>query len=193
MKLKIPFKLADEIAAKLLKIFEPACERIEIAGSLRRRKPEVGDLEFVAIPRYISGGQIDLFGNSERVSLLDRRVQKAVSLSLLEVIKNGEKYKQFIHKRPTGELVGIDLFITTVEQWGYIFALRTGSAEFNAKWNTQRNKGGLLPSQFRFEGGWLMCGDEKIPTPDEKEFFALIEIPWIEPSQRSAEALRRSR
>lgn len=187
MKIKMSFSLADEIAGKLLKIFKPACERIEIAGSTRRRKSEIGDIEFVAVPKLASGRIVDLFGNAELVNLLDRRVYCFAAQDAIELIKDGPKYKKFLLKK---ESVGVDLFITTPPQWGYILSLRTGPSEFNERWNTQRNKGGLLPSQYRFEGGWLWCGDQRIDTPDEKEFFDLIGIGWIEPEQRSADALK---
>jgi hypothetical protein len=38
----------------------PCCARIQVAGSVRRRKEVVGDIEVVAIPRYVPAG---LFGD----------------------------------------------------------------------------------------------------------------------------------
>jgi DNA polymerase/3'-5' exonuclease PolX len=37
----------------------PRCERIEIAGSLRRGKPNVGDIEIFYVPRI---GQVQVLG-----------------------------------------------------------------------------------------------------------------------------------
>ncbi len=42
---------ALEIAEKTKELLAPYCERIEIAGSIRRKKPEVKDIELVAIPK----------------------------------------------------------------------------------------------------------------------------------------------
>ncbi len=42
---------ALEIAERTKKLLAPYCERIEIAGSIRRKKPEVKDIELVAIPK----------------------------------------------------------------------------------------------------------------------------------------------
>src|SRR5438128_1070575 len=36
-------------AASILKELKPYCDRIEIAGSLRREKPEVGDIEMLYV------------------------------------------------------------------------------------------------------------------------------------------------
>ena len=49
----VPLAAARAVAAALRELLEPACARVEIAGSIRRRKAKVGDLELVASPRLI--------------------------------------------------------------------------------------------------------------------------------------------
>ena len=44
------------LAEAALSALTPSCERISIAGSIRRRKPEVGDIEIVCIPKHIPAG-----------------------------------------------------------------------------------------------------------------------------------------
>jgi len=46
---------AKAIAEQIRVLLRPACNRIEIAGSIRRRKPEVGDIELLCIPKYFAG------------------------------------------------------------------------------------------------------------------------------------------
>ena len=48
---KQPRAVVLPITERLVSILAPFCERIEIAGSLRRLKPEVGDIELVVIPK----------------------------------------------------------------------------------------------------------------------------------------------
>jgi DNA polymerase/3'-5' exonuclease PolX len=55
---KFPYPVVLPIAGRIVEALRPYCERIEIAGSLRREKPMVGDIEIVAIPRR----PVDLFG-----------------------------------------------------------------------------------------------------------------------------------
>lgn len=45
MKTKQPLAVAAAIAAALVAELTPYCERIEVAGSVRRGKAQVGDLE----------------------------------------------------------------------------------------------------------------------------------------------------
>jgi hypothetical protein len=75
------FKRDDALphAWALVQILRPTCAQIEIAGSLRRGKATVGDIEIVARPLVEErpvAGQLGLFGDGqpatiERVSLLD--------------------------------------------------------------------------------------------------------------------------
>ena len=51
------------IALRLVDDLESGCKRIEIAGSLRRGKPDVKDIEIAAIPRVTIEPVKDMFGS----------------------------------------------------------------------------------------------------------------------------------
>ncbi len=57
---KMRFEKAYSIAERVMKLLKPFCDRIEIAGSLRREKEEVKDIEIVAIPKSNREGWIRL-------------------------------------------------------------------------------------------------------------------------------------
>jgi DNA polymerase/3'-5' exonuclease PolX len=59
-KTQRPLPDAERIAAAIVADLAPYCDRIQVAGSVRRRKEFVGDIELVAIPRYVPAG---LFGD----------------------------------------------------------------------------------------------------------------------------------
>lgn len=50
-KTKMPLAKAQKIAENVKSFLEPYCQRVEIAGSVRREKTEVGDIEIVVIPQ----------------------------------------------------------------------------------------------------------------------------------------------
>jgi DNA polymerase/3'-5' exonuclease PolX len=54
-----PLPDAERIVAAIVADLAPSCARIQVTGSVRRRKEVVGDIEMVAIPRYAPAG---LFG-----------------------------------------------------------------------------------------------------------------------------------
>ena len=174
MKTKLYHVEAWRIADHLRKRLEIYCERIEIAGSLRRLKPEVGDIELIAIPKF----ELDLFGQPSSVHLLDIFDFQCVG----KVLKNGSKYKQV----ELEEGINLDLFIVTPPaQWGVLFLIRTGSADFSHKFVTQKKFGGLLPSHLSIHDGAIWNHNELIPTPEEKDVFKLAGVDYIEPEKRN--------
>lgn len=73
---KFPLALAEATGKSLIQMLADTCERIEMAGSVRRQVFEVGDIELLCIPKP---GAVDLFGEpvgSE--SLLDLRWTRLV-------------------------------------------------------------------------------------------------------------------
>lgn len=174
MKTKFYHIEAQQIAEELIKKLSSHCLRIEIAGSLRRLKPEIGDIELVARPKP----RYDLFGN---ILSDDHDLNYFDYAAIGKPIKNGNKYKQIL----LWEEINLDLFIVTPPaQWGVIFLIRTGSAEFSHRFVTPRNQGGLLPSNFKVQDGAVWSNNHIIETPEEKDFFALAGVPFIEPEQR---------
>lgn len=63
-KTRWPHAEALEIAEEIKEALAHHCERIEIAGSIRRKKPEVGDIELLFVPKT-GTRQAGLFDNEE--------------------------------------------------------------------------------------------------------------------------------
>lgn len=183
-------KEADEIADGLVMALQSVCERVKVAGSVRRGKAVVKDIEIVCVPRIETVTVSDLFGGEmcERRSLLDERLNDMVrSRTLVRGDKDGERMKTFGVSSLDGN-IQLDLFIVLPPaQWGVIYTIRTGPAGFSQWLVTPRSKGGALPDYMRVSGGALrdMRGAETIiPTPEEKDFFAALGLNWKEPSKR---------
>ena len=156
---------ALEIAIKTKELLAPYCERIEIAGSIRRKKAEVKDIELVAIPKPYDVG---LFENG--IATVVNQWKKV----------KGElpcKYTQRI--LPDG--ITLDLFFANQENWGLIYALRTGSADYSHKVLAT----GWVKLGYNSEGGQLSINGKEIKIPEEKDLFKLIGIPYIEPELRN--------
>lgn len=177
------YEKAKSVAEQLTLDFAPYCERIEIAGSIRREKPIVGDIEIVATPILAR----DLFGAlSPGPCVLDHALNVMVRDGYLgKVLKNGLRYKQF--ELPQG--IELDLFIVRPPaQWGVIFAIRTGPRAFSRWIVTQRRAGGALPSGFRVKDGAVHLGltgnSRVIPMPEEMNFLKFVGLGWIAPAER---------
>jgi DNA polymerase/3'-5' exonuclease PolX len=171
---QIPYEEAKLIAEKYLQIFKPLCERIEIAGSIRREKKLINDIELVCIPSTIrvEDGLFE-FKNvraPEFVSLVD---------SFNRVKGNGAgKYAQL--NLPEGIL--LDLFITTREQWGVIFMIRTGSAMFSHRMVIECKDNGYYVKDGYL---WRKKDNAMIACPEEEDFFRITKLPYIKPYARA--------
>lgn len=179
MKTELKLAQALPLAEKIKDALSPACERIEIAGSIRRRQATVGDIELVAIPKLCPAleAQLSLFDEPPKlVSALDMLLEKLlIEKWRFTRTKNGPAAKTFLFERDNEEHpIQIELYLCRPENWGYIFALRTGPGDFNRAWVTQQCKDGLLPNRYSFSGGMLHKDGQAIPTPEEGDVFSLI-------------------
>jgi DNA polymerase/3'-5' exonuclease PolX len=199
-KVAVDLLTAQEIAAAIVVLLRPACERIEVAGSIRRRRPEVGDVEIVAEPRLVS---CDFFGSVEH-SLLDDLLAGLVQEgALVQGEKDGPKFKQY--RIPLVNL-GLDLFVVTPPAtWGVIFAIRTGSADFSRMLVTRARQMGMrvadgalyelrkLSQTEQASAGamdiahfrrYMAYRLKPVPTPEEEDFFAALGLEWVAPEKR---------
>lgn len=175
MKTRVAYEEALALAEQVKATLGPGCARIEIAGSVRRKKAEIGDLELVAIPKIEATA--DLFGGmTGSRSLLDEVIS-----AHYRVIYGGKKFKQL----DVG-LMTCDLFIQPDPRtWGMNLMIRTGCAEFSRWMVTPRQKGGALPSYMYAADGLLFDGVNMVPTPEEADVFAAMGLRWIEPEERT--------
>jgi DNA polymerase/3'-5' exonuclease PolX len=162
---------AKKIVNKYLEIFRPKCIRIEPAGSYRRERNEIGDIEFVCIPKTVKAAD----GMFDEKEIRDPDFVSLVN-SFPRVKGNGEgKYTKIIL-----EGIKLDLFITTPEQWGVIFMIRTGSDLFSKRMVTEIKDYG-----FMCQDGYLKRrSGEIVPCYEEKDFFSFTGMEYVEPFAR---------
>lgn len=185
---KFPRDKALEIACEVYDalVLENACKQITIAGSLRRGKPMVSDVELLYIPNM--GWQRDpkdLFAtlhanladnailNLENSGVLERRLNSRGS----EVF--GVKNKLMRHVK-TG--IPVDLFSTSEECWFNYLVCRTGPAESNIRIATEARKMGWTWHPY---GSGFSRGDKKAVMKSEEEVFNFVRLPYFPPEQRT--------
>lgn len=191
---------ARQIADRLVEEMRPFCGRIEIGGSIRRSKPDCKDIEIVAIPGWVTDPNAlgDLFagGLDNQVNALHGWATK--QQTAIKWIKAGKPGTEPTTPKPEGkywrgyleaEDVKIDLFLCGRFNWGAIFLIRTGSADFSQAVVTHARRIGR-----RCTGGFFTRDDTPIPTPEERDVFDLLNLDYIEPAARiDARSLRAKR
>lgn len=180
--------LAREFAA----LFADTCVQFEIAGSIRREKPDgIKDMEVVCIPT-LSAQPVGLFGEEETAPYaLRERISALIADGRLaldpQVKRNGDRYKRFLFRG-----VPVDFFIADPDNFGAIFAIRTGAAEFSHKLVMARRFGGFMPGFLQQKEGYLRdSSGVVVPVPTEEAFFARLGLAWIAPALRGNDVFAR--
>ncbi len=174
---------ALEVAAEIVGLLAPVCTRIEVAGSIRRGKDSVGDVEILFIPKMDSV-PVDMFGARELVSQADPVIHLMLLNGTLRkrpsktgVFSWGEKNKLAVHRSG----VPVDLFSTYEEAWFNYLVCRTGPSESNlAICNAAIAKGWKWTP---YAAGFYRLGHtEKMNS--ERAVFEFVGLPFNRPEKR---------
>jgi len=153
---------ADEMVALLEA--EARFERLSVAGSLRRWRETIGDVDLL-VASSEPGPIMDAFC---RAPIVDR------------VLAHGETKSSVVVKRG----LQIDLRVVPPASWGAALLYFTGSKEHNVRLRGFALRKKLLLNEY----GLYRVGEEKGGTPvasqTEEEIYAALGMPWIPPELR---------
>jgi DNA polymerase/3'-5' exonuclease PolX len=188
---------AQDIAIETGHRLMPYCSKLNIAGSVRRHADNVNDIEIICLPKKQPAGQGALFNEAVEVAVIPAFTEAVRQLGVSEMGNpNGRQMKILL---PQG--IKLDLFLPQEDDYYRIYAIRTGSRLYSNL---------VIASSWK-KKGW--CGTEhglrriedcqeikrgeqatwKLINPDgpvppvwtsEQEFFAWLDVPYIEPRYR---------
>lgn len=164
-----PLETARAVAEQLVFLMSPHCERIEIAGSIRRGKAEVKDIELVLIPKATWYG------------LTDQWVSDGV---LAKAHAWGQRYRAAVHVESR---IRVDLFVAEVGNFGAVLQLRTGPGDANKRLMTWLKD---VRAQLQMKEAYWWHGSQRLLTPEEADVFALFGIEHLPPEKRTLAAWR---
>lgn len=159
---------AEQIVDELLDHMrsEPAIKQIEIAGSFRRGRDTIGDLDLLVDATDVSA-VMDRFGEFAQVGETIARGETKMAVRL----KSG---------------LQVDLRVVPAESFGAALQYFTGSKDHNVVMRGRAKQQGLKVSDwgvFRVEED----GSETyIAGRNEEEVYAAIGLPWFPPEMREA-------
>ncbi|WP_149258169.1 DNA polymerase/3'-5' exonuclease PolX [Actinomadura sp. K4S16] len=151
--------VADEIVAALSEL--PQVERCAHAGSLRRMRETIGDVDVLA------------------ASHDPRPIMEAFTALpfVAEVIAGGDKKTSV--RTATG--LQVDLRVVPPESWGAALQYFTGSQAHNIRTREIAVKAGLKLSEYGlFDAG----SGELIVSKTEEEVYERLGLPWVHPALR---------
>lgn len=150
--LGIAMDLAEQVIASL-----PA-DRIAYAGSLRRMRETIGDIDILAVG---SPGLMEIFTAQPYVK---------------EVIASGER-KTSIR---TDRGIQVDLRVVPAESWGAALVYFTGSKEHNVHIREMAVKKGWKLSEY----GLFDADDHVIASESEEDIYLALGMRWVPPTLR---------
>jgi DNA polymerase (family X) len=159
---------ADKIIDQLKKI--KAIKRIEVAGSLRRRKEIIGDIDILT---------------SAKITETPKIMKAFIShQDVAEIIALGETKTSVILKSG----INCDLRVVSDEEYPFALAYFTGSKEHNVEMRSLSKKFGLSLNEY----GFSEIGEEekrgkakrKIKCQGEEDIYKTLELEYIPPELR---------
>ncbi len=160
---------AEIIGLSVIDKLKPYCDKIEIAGSIRRRRPFVNDIDIVAIPS--NQGQF---------------VYQLQQMGSFKV--SGGKLIRVTHRyKASGPLVELDVYIATPETWATLLLIRTGSKEHNIYLCKRAKQRGY---KLHADGSGLFqfvdCEgrESRVAGDTEESIFEELGLPYKRPEER---------
>lgn len=154
MELERAMQLANEIVKRL----SPYCKKITVAGSIRRRKPTVNDIDIVLVPS-------DLWNLTHEI------------LGLGPVRMSGMKIQRVNYNGTQ-----IDIYLASPETWSTLLLIRTGSVENNIRLCTlAKKKGWHLAASG---DGLFDQNGQRIAGDSEESIYQVLGLPYQEPWER---------
>jgi DNA polymerase/3'-5' exonuclease PolX len=166
---RYPLLYADSWAQEAVRIVGELAPRVAIAGSIRRRRADVGDIDLVVLE--------DLGTNPWQHSAIAGAIQGLGYFMRTD----GPKIQSFARPdRPS-----LDIYYATPATWGITMVVRTGSAAHNIKLVKAGER--LLPARkLSVARGILDTAGNVVAGYSELTVFAELGLKYVEPEDREA-------
>jgi DNA polymerase (family 10) len=161
---ELDLETAQQLAGEIKAAVEHLCEKIEVAGSIRRQKPKVHDVDFVVVAKSDADWQ--------RINEALKRLKAKPNCS------GNQTIKAYIPCR--GGIFQVDFYRAKPSTFGIHLLIRTGSADHNM-WlaGCAISKG----MRLKYSEG-LIKDAASIAGEDEKGVFGALGLPFPPPTER---------
>jgi DNA polymerase/3'-5' exonuclease PolX len=178
---------AQIIVQDLINLFNPFCERIEVAGSVRRKKNIVKDIELVIIPKKAIE-KAGLFGDEENItypldSFILNNSQFQLRPNKLGGTSYGEKNKLLMFNHQEYGWIALDIFTADESNFTMIKFIRTGGAENNKRIALTANQLGM--NLRIYESCFVDKRGFKYQMNSEEQIYKFLGLPYLKPEERN--------
>lgn len=187
MKPRFARQTALDAARDVLAALRPVCEegRLIVAGSLRRRKQWVGDVEIVYVSR-LETRPVDFFQTRD-FTLADEAIAALVVAGVLEKRESATGHTMYGNQnklmRHLVSGVPVDLFATCETSWYNYLVCRTGPKESNTAIAAAAQDKGWKWHPYG-SGFTREDGGAAHDVTSEAAVFEFVGMPYMEPKDR---------
>jgi DNA polymerase (family 10) len=171
----------EPLVVKILKLIEPWCVRSEVAGSFRRGKAVINDLDIVVEPKPLPGSWLQIVKAVRTYfnCVTEKQGDKLATLYLPFARKKIAKFDE----KPLrlGGYIQVDLYRADAKTWGVLLLVRTGSKEHNVKLCDLAISKGL---RLQYSVGLTDQAGCVVAGRTEEEVFSALGLGYIEPNDR---------
>jgi DNA polymerase (family X) len=162
MAINIAWELADSLVETLKRT--KLCQQLEIAGSLRRRKETIGDIDILATSKHPEKVMDSLCAAPQVKDVIGRGETKVSVL-----LTNG---------------IQADLRVVPDDVFGAALHYFTGSKEHNVHVRSLAQKRGVTISEYGAHEGTPENKGKLVASRTEEDIFAAVGLPYIPPELR---------
>jgi len=167
---KLNLAQAEGIAGLVVSLTGAWCKKIEVVGSIRRKRPEIHDIDLV-VQTYEDEHDEHWKGLKDSM----------ITMAGVKVILNGDEIFRTLLPLEGGEWVQVDFYRAKPETYGIHKLVRTGSAEHNIWLAKYAIKKGM---RLQYSIG-LVSADKDITVGETEEaVFEKLKLPFIKPELR---------
>jgi len=160
MPLAVALDIAEDLVAEIAAL--PQVSRVDYAGSLRRMRDTVGDIDLLVAADTDPGSVMDHFC---ALPLVDRVLAHGLTKSSVVTTKG----------------IQVDLRVVPEAVWGAALLYFTGSKAHNIRIRELAVRAGLKLSEY---GLFAVDNDQLLASTDEADIYARLGLPWIPPTLR---------
>jgi DNA polymerase/3'-5' exonuclease PolX len=158
------------LSQRIIESLRGYCERIHVAGSIRRGRPYPNDIDIVLIPR--AGMESEM-----RARIFERTTPISDGpKNLICRLRDGTQLDVFFAHAGTH-----DLLTHEPTNWGSVLLCRTGSKDHNIKLASRARELGLKWETMR---GIVGPDGKVLASATEQEIFECLKMDYVEPANR---------
>jgi len=165
-KKRMPLKEAERTGNEMLKEIKkiPGVQKAELAGSLRRKKETIGDIDIVILAE-----------NKNRRKIVNRIIGLP---QVQEVLAKGNTKISLLLKQ---DQVQVDIRLVHDHEYGAAMLYFTGSREHNIRLRTMAKERGFKINEY---GIFEAASGKRMAGSTEEEMYHFLNLKYIPPEQR---------